>query len=72
MKDWLKSFDYEIDSDVVSVNIGALSKEEIDVEDIPFGRYEEAKDIITVNIKISSKEKKRKKMIEDLKDKMGS
>lgn len=42
-KAWLQSFDYEIDSDVVSANIDALLKEEIDVEAEPFGKYEEDK-----------------------------
>lgn len=39
-KAWLHSFDYEIDSDVVSVIIDALLKEEIDEEAKPFGKYE--------------------------------
>lgn len=71
-KVWLQIFEYEIDSNVISVDIHALLKEEIDVEVQPFGRYEEEKVRITVNIKIASKEKKRKKMIEDLEAKLGT
>lgn len=68
----LQIFDYEIDSDVVSANIDALLKEEIDFEAKIFGKYDEAKEIITINIKIASKEKKRKKMIEYLEAKLGT
>ena len=71
-KAWLQSFDYEIDSDLVSANIVALLNEEMDVEVEPFGKYEEAKARITINIKISSKEKKRKRIIEDLEVKLGT
>ena len=49
-----------------------LLKEEIEIEDESFGRYEEAKARITMNIKIASKEKKRKRMIEDLEAKLGT
>ena len=71
-KSWLQSFDYEIDNDLVSGNIVAPLNEEIDAEAKPFGKYEEAKARITINIKISSKEKKRKIMIEDLEEKLGT
>ena len=64
------NFDYEIDSDVVSTNIDALLKEKIDVEAKPFGKYEEPKERITMNIKIASKQKKKKKIIEDLEAKL--
>ena len=65
-KAWLKPFDYEVDNDNASANIDALLKEEIDAYAKPFGKYEEAKSRIIIDIKIASKEKKRKKMIEDL------
>lgn len=71
-KAWLKNFEYQIDSDVVSANIDALLKEEINIEAEPFGRYEEAKTRIAVDIKIASKEKKMKKIIEDLEAKKGT
>ena len=44
--------------------------EEIDVEVEPFGRYEEEKARIYLNIKIASQEKKKKRMIEDIEAKM--
>jgi len=69
-KAWLQSFDYEIDSDVVSANIEAFLNEKIDAEAKIFGKYEEAKSRITINIKIDSKEKKRKRIIEDLEEKL--
>ena len=56
-KAWLQSFEYEVDSDVVSANIDALLKEEIDFKGKPFGRYEEENSRIIVKIKIASKEK---------------
>ena len=42
-KDWLQIFDYEIDSDVVSANIDALFKEEIDVKAKTFGYMKKLK-----------------------------
>ena len=54
----------------MSKNLDGLLKEEIDTEAEPFGRYEEVKERITIHIKIASKEKKRKKMIEGLEAKL--
>jgi len=71
-KAWLEGFDYEIYSDLLNANIVALLKEEIDTKAESFGKYEEAKAKITMNIKIASKEKKMKRMIEDLEEKLGT
>ena len=71
-KAWLQHFNYEIDSDLVSANIVTPLKEEIDIAAKPFRKFEEAKARIFVNIKIDSKEKKRKTMIEDLEEKLGT
>ena len=67
---WITTFDYEIDSETVNAKKFVLLKEDIDNKVEPFGKYEEANARITINIKISSKEKKRKKMIEDLEAKL--
>jgi hypothetical protein len=56
----------------VNANIVALLKEEIDNDAKPFGKYEEAKARIMTDIKIDSKEKKRKKIIEYLEEKLGT
>ena len=72
MKAWLQSFGNEIVSDDVSAKIDLLLKEEIDVKEEPFGRYEEKKSRIIVNIKIASKKKKRKKMIKNLEKELGT
>lgn len=66
MKAWLQGFDYEIYSDLVNAKIVALLKEEINTEAELFGKYEEDKAIITVNIKIGFNEKKRKIMCNSL------
>ena len=66
---WLKPFRYEIEVDDVSESIIALLKEEIDTKVDSFGKYEEEKARITIDIKIASTNKKRKVMIEDLEGK---
>ena len=47
----------------MSVAIIELLNEEIDAKDNPFGKYEEEKERIIVDIKINYNDKKRKKMI---------
>lgn len=68
---WLKPFGYEIDIDDVSAKITTLLNEEIDAKDEPFGKYEEERDRITMDIKIACSKKNRNKMIEDLEEKLG-
>ena len=52
--------------------IVALLKEDVENESQYFGKYEEAKKRIVIDIKIDSKEKKRKKMIEYVEAKLGT
>lgn len=54
----LKPFGYEIEVDDVTACIIAPLKEEIDVEAEPFVKFEESQARITVDIKISSTDKK--------------
>ena len=53
-------------------NIAALLKEDVENESQYFGKYEEAKERITIDIKIDSKKKKRKKMIEYVEARLGT
>ena len=55
----------------MSKGITAFLFEEIDAKVEPFGKYEEAKARITIDVKISSSDKKKKKMIKDLEEKLG-
>lgn len=70
-KAWIKAFNYEIDSELVSACMVISLKEEIDTKEESFQNYEEGKERIILNIKIGSKEIKRKKMIKDLEEKLG-
>lgn len=55
----------------MSATITTLINKEVDAKAKTFGKYEEAKARIIVDIKIASTDKKRKKMIEDLEEKLG-
>ena len=63
---WQKPFGYEIKIDDFSEAITALLNAEINTKFEPFGKIKEEKARIIVDIKISSSEKKRKKMMEYL------
>ena len=69
---WLKPSGYEVGMDEVSVVITTLLTEVGDVKVESFGKYEEEKARIIVDIKIASTNKKRKKMIKDLDEKLGT
>ena len=56
----------------MSTKITIFLIEEIDVKLKPFGKYEEAKEKIIVDIKIAPTDKKRKKVIQDLEEKLGT
>ena len=61
-----KPFGYEIKIDDFSEAITALLNAEINTKSEPFGKIIEEKARIIVDIKISSSDRKRKKMIEEL------
>ena len=68
---WIRSMQYDINVDEVTIVVIALLFEEIDMNVEPFSTYETIKIKIMMETKVPKIDRKTKKMIKDLEGKLG-